>query len=255
MSTATSTVDFVMGFGADFGHRPDFVVRAIEQQTAQGFEIGPIHPLAGEAGRLVSELTGMERVAFCNTGSEAVLAALRLARTVTGRDTVAVFSGAYHGVFDEVLVRPATVNGELRSAPIAPGIPATGVCQIRVYDWANPASLQLLRQHAPELAAVVVEPVQSRRLDVQPREFLLFELRQLTADAGVALVFDEVVARSAFTPAAPKPGMASAPTSPRTAKSSAAASPSASSLATRSSWTPSMAALGSSVTPPSPRSE
>lgn len=193
-------VDFVMGFGANlFGHRPRFVVEAIEHQLAKGFEVGPIQPMVGEAAALASEMTGMERVAFCNTGSEAVLAAMRLARTVTGRDTIGVFSGAYHGVFDEVLVRPLRVNGEVRSAPIAPGIPASSVSQIRVYDWANPTSLELIRQHAHELAAVLVEPVQSRRLDVQPHEFL-HELRRLTQELGITLIFDEVVTGFRFHP-------------------------------------------------------
>jgi len=72
---------------------------------------------------LIREFVGMERVAFTNTGQEAVLAATRVARTVTGRDKIAVFAGAYHGVFDEVLFRPLTVNGETRTAPIAPGVP------------------------------------------------------------------------------------------------------------------------------------
>lgn len=193
-------IDFVMGFGANlFGHRPPFVVQAIERQLALGFEIGPIQPLVGEVAALAAEMTGMERVAFCNTGSEAVLAAIRIARTVTGRDGIGVFSGAYHGIFDEVLVRPLVVNGEVRAAPIAPGIPESGVSQVRVYDWANPASLELIRRHSSELAAVLVEPVQSRRLDVQPREFLV-ELRQLTRELGIALIFDEVVTGFRFHP-------------------------------------------------------
>ena len=102
-------VDFVMGFGANlFGHRPPFVVDAVREQLERGFEIGPIQPLAGEVAALVQEFTGMERVGFTNTGSEAVLAAMRVSRTVTGRDKIVVFAGAYHGIFDEVLFRPVT---------------------------------------------------------------------------------------------------------------------------------------------------
>ncbi len=186
-------IDFVMGFGASlFGHRPPFVLEAIRRQLELGFEIGPIQPMVGEAAALVRELTGMERVAFCNTGSEAVLGAIRIARTVTGRDTIAMFSGAYHGIFDEVLARPLTVNGEVRAAPIAPGIPMAGTSQMKVFDWGNPESLELIRACGHELAAVLVEPVQSRRLDLQPREFLL-ELRRITEATGTALIFDEVV--------------------------------------------------------------
>jgi len=80
-------VDFVMGFGASlFGHRPPFVVQAVHEQLDRGFEIGPIQPLAGEVAALLRDFTGLERFGFTNTGSEAVLAATRVARTVTGRD-------------------------------------------------------------------------------------------------------------------------------------------------------------------------
>lgn len=186
-------VDFVMGFGASiFGHRPQFVVDAVKKQLDLGFEIGPIQPIAGEVAELVREFTGMQRVAFTNTGSEAVLAATRVARTVSGRDKIAVFAGAYHGIFDEVLFRPLTVNGETRTAASAPGVPASAVSQVIVLDYGNPQSLDILRARGSEIAAVLVEPVQSRRLDLQPREFLQ-ELRKVTKETGTALVFDEVV--------------------------------------------------------------
>jgi amino acid adenylation domain-containing protein len=186
-------IDFVMGFGASmFGHRPPFVVKAVKEQLDLGFEIGPIQPIAGEVAELVREFTGMQRVAFTNTGSEAVLAATRVARTVSGRDVIAVFAGSYHGIFDEVLFRPLTVNGETRTAASAPGIPASALSQVMVLDYDNPESLEILRARGSEIAAVLVEPVQSRRLDLQPREFM-HELRKVTKETGSALIFDEVV--------------------------------------------------------------
>jgi len=186
-------VDFVMGFGASlFGHRPPFVLKAVEQQLQLGFEIGPIQPIAGEVAALLREFTGMDRVAFTNTGSEAVLAATRVARTVTGRDKIAVFAGAYHGIFDEVLFRPLTVNGELRAAPIAPGVPQNALSEVIVLDYGNPQSLEILHARGSEIAAILVEPVQSRRLDLQPKEFL-HRLRSVSSEIGAALVFDEVV--------------------------------------------------------------
>lgn len=186
-------VDFVMGFGANyFGHRPVFVVEAVREQLDRGFEIGPIQTVAYEVAALIKEFTGMERVGFTNTGSEAVLAAMRVARTISGRDKIAVFAGAYHGIFDEVLFRPLTVNGEMRTAAIAPGIPGSALSQVIVLDYGNPQSLEILRDRGLEIAAVFVEPVQARRLDVQPKEFLR-RLRQVTQETGTALVFDEVV--------------------------------------------------------------
>src|SRR5207245_826788 len=80
-------VDLTNGFGTNlFGHSPAFVTAALEAQLKSGIEIGPQSPLAGPVAALVCEMTGHERVAFCNTGSEAVTAAIRMARTVTGRD-------------------------------------------------------------------------------------------------------------------------------------------------------------------------
>jgi len=105
------------------GHRPDFVEKAIEQQLHEGFEIGPQTLLAGEAAKLICELTGNERATFCNTGSEAVTAAMRVARTVTGRNKIVFFAGDYHGMFDEVLVKGLKKAGEPYAVPVAPGIP------------------------------------------------------------------------------------------------------------------------------------
>jgi len=186
-------IDVTLGFGLGLlGHRPDVVVNAVAEQLATGFEIGPSSPLAGEVAALLCEVSGKDRATFCDTGSEAVTAAIRIARTVSQRDRIAVFQGSYHGIFDEVLGRPVVRNGELTSAPIAPGITDDSLANILILEYGNPESLTFIRRYADELAAVLVEPVQSRRPDLQPREFL-HELRALTAAHDIALVFDEVV--------------------------------------------------------------
>jgi len=182
-------IDIVNGFGAImFGHGPEFVTEAVRKQIDLGVEIGPQSYLAGEVAALICEMTGMERAAFCNTGSEAVMAALRVARTVTARDKIVYFTGDYHGTFDEVLLR-ATPHG---AAPIAPGIMAGSSNNVMVLEYGSEKSLELIRAHASEIAAVLVEPMQSRHPEVQPRAFL-HELRRITAEAGTALIFDEVV--------------------------------------------------------------
>jgi len=186
-------VDVVHGFGSGFfGHKPAFVVEAIKEQLDRGYEIGPTCPIAGEVAKLICEFSGKERVAFCNTGSEALMAAIRVSRTITGRDRIAMFAGAYHGIFDEVLARPLVSNGELRTIPIAPGIPESAQANIIVLEYGHPESLEIIKRHAHEIAAVLVEPVPSRRPDIAPVEFVQ-ELRRITAEAGTALVFDEVV--------------------------------------------------------------
>ena len=131
-------IDILNGYGAIlFGHSPDFLVEAVHKQLDLGFAIGPQTGLAGECAELVRDLTGMERVTFCNTGSEAVMGAMRLARTVTGRNLVVLFSGDYHGSFDEVLVKAV---GNHRSMPVAPGIPRVSVANILVLDYGTPES-------------------------------------------------------------------------------------------------------------------
>jgi amino acid adenylation domain-containing protein len=187
-------IDLVNGFGPIMlGHRPEFVEKAIEAQLHEGFETGPQTPLAGEVAKMFCEMTGNERMAFCNTGSEAVLAAMRVSRTVTGRNKVVMFTGDYHGMFDEVLVKGfKNKAGEPQSAPIAPGIPRQSVSNMVVLDYGTEESLEWIRQNARDLAAVLVEPVQSRHPDTRPVEFLR-EIRKITEASETALIFDEVV--------------------------------------------------------------
>ena len=186
-------VDVLNGFGPIFlGHRPAFVTAAIEEQLKKGFEIGPQTPLAGEVAKMFCEMTGNERMTFCNTGSEAVMAAMRVARTVTGRKKVALFANAYHGMFDEVLVKGFKRGGVPHSSPVAPGIPQEKVDNILVLDYGTPEALELIRQNAKDLAAVLVEPVQSRHPEMVLPEYLK-EIRKITEQSGTALIFDEVV--------------------------------------------------------------
>ena len=186
-------VDITMGFGTYFfGHSPEWITDAIRGQLEKGMEIGPQSPVAGSVAKSICEFTGMDRVTFCNTGSEAVMAAMRLARTVTGRNRIVYFTGDYHGMFEEVLVRGAWREDVYQPQPIAPGIPSSLAENILVLEYGAPESLDIIRAHADEIAGVMVEPVQSRNPGLQPRSFLQ-ELRELTERAGIALIFDEVV--------------------------------------------------------------
>ena len=186
-------LDITMGFGVTlFGHSPDFITDAISQQLSKTIAIGPQTVQVGEVAEMICELTGMDRAAFCNTGSEAVLGAIRTARTVTGRDLIVSFSNDYHGIFDEVLVRGVNVRGEIRPRPVAPGIPRGAVQNVVVLDYGEDASLEAIRARAGELAAVLVEPVQSRNPALQPREFLQ-NLRALTEELDIPLIFDEMI--------------------------------------------------------------
>jgi len=186
-------IDLAMGFGVNFfGHSPDFIAEALREELERGVHLGPQSRLAGPVAELICELTGSERVVFTNSGTEAVMTALRVARTVTARPKVAIFSGSYHGTFDGTLARALAAGGRRGSAPVAPGVMPGMIEDVLVLDYGDPRSLEELKKHRAELAAVLVEPVQSRRPHVQPREFLR-ELRALTDEWGTALVFDEVI--------------------------------------------------------------
>ncbi|AFH50188.1 Polyketide synthase-like protein [Ignavibacterium album JCM 16511] len=186
-------IDVIMGFGQYlFGHNPDFLKEAIEEQLKLGIEIGPQSPIAGEVAKLICEFTGLDRAAFCVTGSEAVLGAMRAARTVTGKDKIVFFTGDYHGIIDEVLIK-TTINGDqIRTMPIAPGIPKENVQNTIALEYGSEESLRIIEKLLPELAAIMVEPVQSRRPDLQPKEFLL-KLREIADKANIPLIFDEVI--------------------------------------------------------------
>jgi amino acid adenylation domain-containing protein len=186
-------VDILNGFGPIMlGHRPDFVEKAIEKQLHEGFEIGPQTLLAGEVAKMICEFTGNERATFCNTGSEAVIAAMRVARTVTGRNKVVFFAGDYHGMFDEVLVKGFKKGGVPHAIPAAPGIPREKAANVVVLEYGTSESLEWIRSNANDLAAVLVEPVQSRHPNLQPIEFLK-EIRKITEQSATCLIFDEVV--------------------------------------------------------------
>jgi amino acid adenylation domain-containing protein len=183
-------IDALNGFGSCFfGHQPDFIKEALHKQVEDGFEVGPQHPLAGEVCELLCDFTNHERAALCNTGSEAILGAMRIARTVTGRSLIVAFSGSYHGIIDEVLVRGSK---KLVTFPAAPGIMPESVQNMLILEYGTEESLRIITERADELAAVLVEPVQSRRPEFQPIEFLN-KLRGLTTQADIALIFDEVI--------------------------------------------------------------
>ncbi len=182
-------IDIAMGCGMIFfGHKPDFIVRAVEQQIKTGYELGTQSPMAGEVSKLICDLTGVERATFCNTGSEAVMVALRIARAVTGRKKIALFAGSYHGTFDGVLA----VSEEGHNFPAGPGTTQGMIEDVLVLNYGTSEALDVIQSHGHELAAVLVEPVQSRRPGFQPKEFL-HELRKRTLETGTALIFDEVI--------------------------------------------------------------
>ncbi len=186
-------VDIAMGFGLNlFGQSPDFVTEALHEQLNRGVEVGPQSPIAGEVAQLLCDFSRKDRATFCNTGSEAVMAAMRLARTVTGKSKVVYFNKDYHGNFDQVLVRSTRFGGKNISSPAAPGVPQSNADTMIVLDYGTPEALQTIRERADEIAAVLIEPVQSANPFLQPREFL-HEVRKITHENNMAMIMDEVI--------------------------------------------------------------
>lgn len=183
-------VDISMGYGVHlFGHQPDFIINSLKKQLDLGMQIGPLSEKAGKVAQLLCEITGMDRVAFCNSGTESVMAALRFARAATGRTKFIMFEGSYHGWSDGTLGLPAGINSSL---PMARGIGPGSMEDVVVLEYGTDESFEIVKSLGSQLAAILVEPVQSRRPDIRPKEFLQ-KIREFTKSNGIALIFDEVI--------------------------------------------------------------
>lgn len=190
-------IDALNGFGSNMlGHQPDAITAALHNQIDKGYEVGPQHELAASVTKLICEFTGFDRSALCSTGSEAVLGCIRIARTVTGRSLIVAFTGSYHGIVDEVLVRGTK---KLKSFPAAAGIMPEAVQNILVLEYGTPESMAIIKEKGDEIAAVLVETIQSRRPEFIPIDFLN-ELRAVTKQNGAVLIFDEVITGFRFHP-------------------------------------------------------
>jgi len=186
-------VDMCMGFGvAFFGHQPPFVVEALTTQLTEGLQVGPQSRHAAEVARLICGMTGMERVTFCNSGTEAVMTALRVVRAATGRQRIVTFTGSYHGHSDPTLALAGTPGRGPAAVPMAPGVSPAAIGDTLVLPWGLDKALDVIEAEAPTLAAVLVEPVQSRRPGLHPKAFLQ-KVRDITRRHGVPLIFDEMI--------------------------------------------------------------
>jgi len=185
-------IDLTLGFGSIlFGHNYLPVRKAIEEQLTKSWSVGPISPLAGILSKEISKATGVERVAFFNSGTEAVMVALRIAKAVTRKKYVVFFKGSYHGTFDTLLSLKDDPVTHL-AKEIVPGVTQSILNESYLLEYGSIESLDFIKKHADEIAAVLTEPVQSRNPSFQPREYL-HELRTLTASNNIALIFDEVI--------------------------------------------------------------
>jgi len=185
-------IDLTMGFGSIlFGHNYEPIREAIENQLTKSWSVGPITPLAGELAAGIRESTGNERTAFFNSGTEAVMVALRLAKAVTHKTHIVYFKTAYHGTHDTLLSLKHDPDSHI-AKEIVPGVTQSILNESFLLTYGTDDSLEFIRNNKDKIAAVLVEPVQSRNPGLQPIQYLQ-ELRELTNESNIALIFDEVI--------------------------------------------------------------
>ncbi|SHN40694.1 aminotransferase class III-fold pyridoxal phosphate-dependent enzyme [Chitinophaga sp. CF418] len=188
-------LDFTMGFGVHlFGYNPAFVNQHLQEVLENKLFLGALSPRAGELAMRICNITGNERAAFYNTGTEAVMVAIRLARAVTQKNRIVIFSGSYHGTYDGILARQGK---DIYGEPLAPGVSTSVSQDVLVLRYGNEEDLEVIAGMAGEIAAVLVEPVQSRRPDFFPEQFLQ-QLSGITTQHNIALIFDEVISGFRF---------------------------------------------------------
>ncbi len=192
-----SYIDLTMGFGPHLlGHRPKVIEDALSEQIKKGWHVGLHNPLQAELAALLNEAARCaEQTIFCNSGTEATMYGMRVARAFTGKDKVAVFDGNYHGAHDYALVKAAPDSP--REAPLGKilgrGVPETiNDNTMMVLPFHDSAAYGLIRAHAHELALVIVQPVQNTVPRDDNAEFL-HGLLEVCRDCGVLMLMDEVV--------------------------------------------------------------
>ena len=183
------------------GHAFPPIVDAVTRRLARGSAFSASTPdEIALAELLVERVPGLERIRFGNSGTEAVMMAIKAARSYTGRDRIAKFEGAYHGYYDDVQVsfssRPDNwgPDDSPASVPSSGGIPKHRVLETLVLPWNDrDACERLLARHRNELAAVLVDPLSNRMGFIPPASGFLAFLRQLTRAHGILLIYDEVI--------------------------------------------------------------
>lgn len=188
-------VDFVQSWGAlILGHAHPTVVAAIQDAASRGSSYGaPTQAEVELAESLVRLVPGVEKVRLVNSGTEATMSALRLARAFTGRERVIKFEGGYHGHSDAFLVKAGS-GVTTFGLPASRGVPPAAVQDTLVARYNDLDSVsQLFDQYPGEIGAVIVEPVAGNMGVVPPKVEFLQGLRQITKDNGAVLIFDEVI--------------------------------------------------------------
>ena len=188
-------VDYVCSWGAVIlGHAAPAVVEAVQQAAARGLSYGAPTAAEVEMAEVLCRLVpGLERVRLVNSGTEATMSAIRLARAATGRDLLVKFAGCYHGHADSLLVNAG--SGALTfGVPSSPGVPAALAALTLTAPYNNLDAVEaLFRARGGDIAAIIVEPVAGNMGCVLPQPGFLEGLRRVCDAHGALLIFDEVM--------------------------------------------------------------
>ena len=188
-------IDYVGSWGPlIFGHRPPEVMKALEDVLKIGTSFGAPTEREVELAELITKFfPSVEKVRLVNSGTEATLSAIRLARGFTGRDRIVKFEGCYHGHGDSLLVKAGSGVATL-GLPDSPGVPKNLAELTTVLPFNNPQALKSeFEQRGNDIACVIVEPIVGNMGCVPPIKGYLELLRDLTKRSGTLLIFDEVM--------------------------------------------------------------
>lgn len=186
-------IDFVLSYGPMIlGHRHPYVEKVVKNRLAYGYTFGA----STEGEILMAEMVcdafpGMDKVRFVNSGTEAVLSAIRLARAYTGKNKIVKFSGCYHGHSDALLVAAGSGLATL-SLPGSKGVPQEAVKNTLIAEYNN---IESVKQHIKngDIAAVIIEPIAGNMGVIKPKDGFIKQLREVTKEKGILLIADEVM--------------------------------------------------------------
>lgn len=187
-------IDYVGSWGPMIlGHADAEIIEALSAVAAKGTSFGAPNELEVElAEEIVAAVPSIEMVRMVNSGTEATMSAIRLARGVTGRDKIVKFEGCYHGHADSLLVKAGSGVATL-GLPDSPGVPASLAQHTLTVPFNDALALESVFDEHPEIAAVIIEPVVGNMGCVPPRAGFLETVREVTTKKGALLIFDEVM--------------------------------------------------------------